>query len=415
MSKLLRRTFLEELQILIGYLPRGRVWDSARFSQGGTRTGAYSGGDLNNRLVVEVRSTGFAVDTISAGTVFDNPQTGNRFTVQATVVASKLSDQIFRLETLDATLGLRKCTLDNPTLGNIYTNIAVTIANAFNANYNTIFIDGDDGLTDKKYIAGSGGKEFTWITLPGTDIPLESSSAAFFTADAAKGIAVCVVEADEVGEAQNLVEDTPMRLVSLPDIVFPPQAGDISVMGPPLVGLDGGTDATTSNLRLILRGLSYEMERADELLDIFREEYPIKSVVRLLAEWEVALGIPDDCFSGRGTFDERKRDVITKIAALGVQTADDFVELAAVFGVTVTVEGGTLHPELVYPGGTKEQNHTIVISFFAPDLRAFDYGTGADPGFPVPFLDPDIGIAQCLFDKLKPANCNVRYLFFPTA
>jgi len=42
--------------------------------------------------------------------------------------------------------------------------------------------------------------------------------------------------------------------------------------------------------------------------------------VAFLDEWERALGIPDDCFDLANTDDERRINILTKLAALGVQT-----------------------------------------------------------------------------------------------
>ena len=161
-----------------------------------------------------------------------------------------------------------------------------------------------------------------------------------------------------------------------------------------------------SNFRKLLRGLAGELFRANGYL----REYDIlpDKTELFLSEWESTLGIPDDCFSGEGTIEERRRDVLFKLAALGVQTAEDFVELAATFGYVVEVSslselGVPPYDVPFIPVGYPESRFIMVVK----GVNIL----GGVPPYDVPFfLFVGQNIIQCLFEKLKPANCDIIFL-----
>lgn len=166
---------------------------------------------------------------------------------------------------------------------------------------------------------------------------------------------------------------------------------------------------SNSNFRKLLIGMSGELFRANGLLKEYSEQIIPDQTVKFIEEWESALGIPDDCFSGTGTLTERRRDILTKLAALGVQTAQDFVDLGATFGITVTVNSGVdeITFPLIFPvvmfTTVKEARFTIVVRFTVEAANRFPLT------FPFTFGSGEIAILECLFTKLKPANCDIIF------
>ena len=160
--------------------------------------------------------------------------------------------------------------------------------------------------------------------------------------------------------------------------------------------------------RDLLRGLAEELIRMDEALRLFRDHIVPDTTEHFIPEWESAVGIPDDCFPGTGTDAERRRDVVVKLASSGVQTSSDFVALAAIFGVVLTVIPGKvaeLEPTISFPDDKTARN-TIVVNF------GLDPGTGFPYTFPFTFGSPEVGIIQCLFTKLKPATSDILFTSF---
>ncbi len=209
------------------------------------------------------------------------------------------------------------------------------------------------------------------------------------------------------------------------------QANSIADFLPPGIMFAGGK-VTGTNLRSLLRGLGTELFRSEDLLKQYTEEYLPDCTVSFLDEWESALGIPDDCFTGEGTNDTRRRDILAKLASLGVQTADDFEDLALIFGVEVEVQSGVEVGNiftLVFPvqflfDTEKQARFTIVVTFLGEDPLTFPliFPATFSPGlanenefpleFPFVFGSGIIGLIKCLFTKLKPANCDIVFVEF---
>ena len=167
-----------------------------------------------------------------------------------------------------------------------------------------------------------------------------------------------------------------------------------------------------SNFRKLLVGLAGELFTADGYIRSYSQEILPDEAVLFIDEWEKALGIPDDCFSGTGTLDDRRKHILVKLASLGIQTADDFVDLAALFGVTITVTPGSdfysfaqFPVEFPFPffGSEEESRFNIVVEFTIQDSAKFTFF------FPYTFGDALLQILECLFNKLKPANCTITF------
>lgn len=164
-----------------------------------------------------------------------------------------------------------------------------------------------------------------------------------------------------------------------------------------------------STLRKLLRGFAGELFRCNGLIKEYSEEIIPDETVKFISEWESAVGIPDDCFPGTGDIETRRLHVLVKLASLGVQTAQDFIDLAALFGITVNIVPGirAVTFPLLFPvtffETEKEARFTIIVQFLEQDVDRFPFT------FPVIFGTEEIGILECLFNKLKPANVNVLF------
>ena len=188
--------------------------------------------------------------------------------------------------------------------------------------------------------------------------------------------------------------------------------------------LFGSRAVNGSNFRKLLRGMAGELFRSNGLLKEYSEQIIPDQTVKFIEEWESTLGIPDSCFTGAGTIDVRRRDVLAKLAASGVQTVQDFIDLAAFFGISVTIvpipsaltfpftfplvlsgPSGQTFP-FTFPlvlSGLSKRRFTIFIEFTVEDASRFTFI------FPFIFGGENIAILECLFNKLRPANCSVVF------
>lgn len=165
-----------------------------------------------------------------------------------------------------------------------------------------------------------------------------------------------------------------------------------------------------TNLRALLLGLSSELRKAEGYLKTISNEYDISTTQLFIDEWEEAVGIPDACFTGTGSLDERIKHVLVKLASLGIQTESDFEELGTMLGVTVDITPGfdlsSTFPAtfpFIFFDSTKQARFTIVVDFTVSAAAKFPLT------FPFTFGDADIATLECLFNKLKPANCSLLF------
>lgn len=170
-----------------------------------------------------------------------------------------------------------------------------------------------------------------------------------------------------------------------------------------------------TTLYKLLYGLAVETARAEGLLNDLTYEHEIGQTSLLISRWEAALGIPDDCFSIEGSLEQRRKNVLLKLGGLGLQTEADFIDLAAVFGMQITIEKGaaysffpfnTLFPiEFVDCPATARFTWRIRLSSVTPAC-IFPFNNL----FPVCFSDGFGTIVECFFNKLKPANTDLIFI-----
>ena len=157
-----------------------------------------------------------------------------------------------------------------------------------------------------------------------------------------------------------------------------------------------------SNFRQLLKGIAFEMFNAQGYLITFKQEYFPDATNLFLSEWEQALGLPDSCFTSvDGTNDERRRNILVKLSALGIQTVADFEGLAEVFGITVTVTPG-MDSDYVFANDT-EARYSIVIDMPAIEGNFFTFD------FPIIFGEATDFILRCLYNKLDTANAQIIF------
>ena len=157
-----------------------------------------------------------------------------------------------------------------------------------------------------------------------------------------------------------------------------------------------------SNFRALLKGLAGELFTAQGYLITFKDEYFPDATNLFLSEWEQALQIPDSCFTTvDGTNDERRRNILVKLSALGVQTNEDFTALGAVFGLLVIVTAG-MDSDYVFANDT-EARYSIVIDFPTVEGGSFTYD------FPIIFGETTDFILRCLYQKVDPANVQIIF------
>jgi len=158
-----------------------------------------------------------------------------------------------------------------------------------------------------------------------------------------------------------------------------------------------------SNFRQLLRGLCGELFDAQGYILRLEGQYFPQETEDFISEWESALGIPDETFSGTGSVQERRRDIVVKLAGLGVQTAADFEELAALFGEDVTVIPGSEYTGYGADEPADDQKRYIVVA------ETPQTGSGFPYTLPFALSSNALTVLESILLRLIPANCNVLF------
>jgi len=153
-----------------------------------------------------------------------------------------------------------------------------------------------------------------------------------------------------------------------------------------------------AKLRQLITGIATENQRVGALINQLLREHDINNTTVLIDEWERAVGIPDDCFQETTSLpiEQRRRQVIGKLFMRVAWTRDDYLALAGIIWPGMPID-------IFYLPG----------EFFTARMRL--PMSLCDAVFPLPFPLPFGGCPNvqqvCVFNKIKPANSKIIYIF----
>lgn len=166
-----------------------------------------------------------------------------------------------------------------------------------------------------------------------------------------------------------------------------------------------------SNLRKVLIGLAVQWGAFRDSVNEVAYEYDPRNTTALIQEWETFVGIPDSCISNTGTLEQRRLNILLKLAGINATTKEQFENIALILGYTVVVETGietstfplTL-PFILLSAG--DAPFTIVVT-----LDASLQPSGFPFTFPFTLNDGVPDALLCFFEKLKPANTQLFFRY----
>lgn len=164
-------------------------------------------------------------------------------------------------------------------------------------------------------------------------------------------------------------------------------------------------------LRKLLLGWSTELVRVEQKLKETSVNHDIFETTLLIEEWEKALGIPDDCFTGTGDIEKRRIDVLIKLGT-ALLTEQDYIDLGILLGIKVEVVpfDNFVNFPLAFPlqfsPSTKTAKFTMIIRL------PKEAGECIFPlDFPICFNPVEKNTIECIFEKLSPANVKLIFEF----
>jgi uncharacterized protein YmfQ (DUF2313 family) len=166
-----------------------------------------------------------------------------------------------------------------------------------------------------------------------------------------------------------------------------------------------------SNLRRVLLGLASEWLNFRATIDDVKFEYNPTQTTSLIEEWESFVGIPDSCIPIASTLEQRRLNILLKLAGINVSTEKQFENIAAILGYSIEVSNGV--DTSTFP---LELPFILLAAGSAPFTIVITLPIALKPsGFPLtlPFKlsasEPQI--LSCLFNKLKPANTQLFFRY----
>ena len=166
-----------------------------------------------------------------------------------------------------------------------------------------------------------------------------------------------------------------------------------------------------STLRKILLGLASEWLNFRNKINEVVNEYNPQKTTALIQEWEEFVGIPDDCIPVASTIEQRRLNVLLKLAGINVTTEKQFKNVASILGYNIEVSNGvsTSTFPLTLP-------FLLISEASAPFTIVITLPSSIKPsGFPLTFpftlTSQQPAILDCLFNKLKPANTQLFFRY----
>ena len=148
----------------------------------------------------------------------------------------------------------------------------------------------------------------------------------------------------------------------------------------------------------------------DKINEVVNEYNPQKTTL-LIQEWEQFVGIPDSCIPVASTIEQRRLNVLLKLAGINATTEKQFKNVASILGYNIEVSNGvsTSTFPLTLP-------FLLISEASAPFTIVITLPSSIKPsGFPLTFpftlTSQQPAILDCLFNKLKPANTQLFFRY----
>lgn len=165
------------------------------------------------------------------------------------------------------------------------------------------------------------------------------------------------------------------------------------------------------------QGIAKSLTAAWVALCDMAAEVDYRTGTQFLGEWEDALGLPDRCLPTQsGSDSDRRKWIKFRLDKRRWTTAQDWVDLAALYGLDIVVTPGwnvqepalyAMNYPLRYDLFPKLGRFRVYINISGFNAGGYNYG---DPsrgdGYPVPYGVSTEAFSefQCIIERIKPAN-----------
>ena len=180
-------------------------------------------------------------------------------------------------------------------------------------------------------------------------------------------------------------------------------------------------------------GLAVEYSRLHQRdCDLLAESYP-GTCIETITDWERVCGLPDPCVDPPlDTLQERRMAVLAKLAAQGGQSRQYYIDLAAIYGYTITIKEFRPFIAGISAAGDPVYHQSIGLppnQWEQPDNRARDWWfvweVTYSPALVITYFRAGQSCAgdalatwgadvlRCVIEQTKPAHTYVLYVALP--
>lgn len=162
----------------------------------------------------------------------------------------------------------------------------------------------------------------------------------------------------------------------------------------------------------LIAAMADEMARVDAAGLLLVEESDPRTTSAMFQDWEYDYGLPDLCDNSVPSMVERRQLLLAKIMGIGGQSPSYFIELAAIFGYTITIT--EFHPFRV--------DESDVDDALYGDEWAYAWQVNAPVDVITEFTVDESAVGdalrewgdtrlECVIGRAKPAHTNVIFAY----
>lgn len=168
----------------------------------------------------------------------------------------------------------------------------------------------------------------------------------------------------------------------------------------------------------LMEAIGQSFEDATRALCRMATELDPRTTVEMLPEWERALSLPDSCLPEADTVEERRAWIMFRLAKRRWTTAQDWYELAELFGLQITITPGwevqkpalygTCYPHR-YDLFPKLGRFRVYIDLIGVEWHGYAYSYPFEYGQTF----PNFQIFQCILERVRPASVVILWNTYP--
>ena len=160
----------------------------------------------------------------------------------------------------------------------------------------------------------------------------------------------------------------------------------------------------------LLEAIAETFARIDARAQGLLDEADPRTTYELLLEWEAEAGLPDTCTDQADTLQERRDALVSKLTAIGNQSRQYFIDIAAALGYVITIteyKPYFVNSAVNLPVNDEMWRYVWQVNAPAETVRSMTVNSEVD----MPLRDWGNKQLECLINKFKPAHTQALFAY----